>query len=99
MPRKNRVVLDDTRSSIDAPGIIQLLQDHVFSEKPVKELSTSQLRAAEILLKKIVPDLGSAALIADDDQHPTHIEVTWTTDRTKALPDPARSKPNPAKDA
>jgi hypothetical protein len=93
MPSKNRVVLDGTRSQIDASGIIDLLQGHVFGGKKTEDLSTSQLRAAEILLKKIVPDLGSATLVDETANEPTRIEVTWASDPKKALPDPSSTKP------
>ncbi len=56
--RKIRKQLDDSwRDKIKASQIINRLIDHVNSKEGI--MDSSQIRAAEILLKKIIPDLSS----------------------------------------
>ena len=42
--------------------IIQTLQNHIIG---TKKLTTTQVRAAEVLLRKVAPDLQATALTAD----------------------------------
>ena len=48
---------DETRAKIQTSQLINRLSDHVLGKL---ELSPTQVRAAEILLKKTIPDLSSA---------------------------------------
>jgi hypothetical protein len=48
---------DETRARIQTSQLINRLHDHVTGKI---ELSSTQVRAAEILLKKTIPDLSSA---------------------------------------
>ena len=54
---------DDVREKIQASQIINRLSDHVAG---TLEMSATQLRAAEILLKKTLPDLSSVSLTGAD---------------------------------
>ena len=55
--RKRKVTLDDRwREKIKASMILNRLIDHMDGNC---EMSTSQVRAAEIVLRKIVPDLSA----------------------------------------
>lgn len=55
--RKTRIVLsDDWKERISAGMIMARLLKHVNGEL---KLTNSQIRAADILLKKVVPDLAS----------------------------------------
>ena len=54
--RLNRLHSDAVRAKIQASQLINSLTNHVLGEK---ELSATQVRAAEILLKKSIPDLSS----------------------------------------
>jgi hypothetical protein len=47
---------DETRAKIQTSQLINRLSDHVFGKI---ELSSTQVRSAEILLKKTIPDLTS----------------------------------------
>jgi hypothetical protein len=47
---------DETRAKIQATQLVNRLQDHVFGKV---ELSPTQVRSAEILLRKSIPDLSS----------------------------------------
>ena len=48
---------EETRLKIQATQLVNRLQDHVFGKV---ELSPTQVRSAEILLKKTIPDLSSS---------------------------------------
>lgn len=59
---------DDVREKIQASQIINRLSGHVSGEI---EMSPTQVRAAEILLKKTLPDL-SGVEISGDEENPIH---------------------------
>ncbi|MEI5996816.1 hypothetical protein H3V53_06260 [Paraburkholderia bengalensis] len=48
---------DDVRLKIKTSQLINRLQDHALGK--LKDLSPTQLRAIEVLLKKAIPDLSS----------------------------------------
>ena len=52
----NKLHQEDVRSKIQASQLINRLTDHAFGEV---ELSQSQIKAIEILLKKKLPDLSA----------------------------------------
>src|SRR5262245_58899432 len=61
---------DDVREKIRASQLINRLQNHALGLlKP--ELTTSQVRSIEILLRKCVPDLAAAEIKSE----PTHRHV------------------------
>lgn len=61
--RTKRIMHDDnTRKKIQASQIINRLQDHILGKN---ELSTTQVRAAQVLLNKILPDLSAVEMVAD----------------------------------
>lgn len=66
----NKLHQDDVRKKIQASQLLNRLTDHAFGEV---ELSQSQIKAIEILLRKSLPDL-SAVTIAGDDDNPLRIE-------------------------
>lgn len=65
----NRLHQDDVRSKIQASQLINRLTDHAFGEV---ELSQSQIKAIEILLKKKLPDLSAIELSGDPDNPIKH---------------------------
>ncbi len=67
--RMRKTHQEDVRSKIQASALIGRLTKHVEGEI---ELSPTQVRAAEILLKKTLPDLGSVEMTGDPDQ-PLHV--------------------------
>lgn len=54
---------DEIRAKIQTSQLINRLTDHALGKV---ELSTSQVRAIEVLIKKTVPDLSSVALTGED---------------------------------
>lgn len=56
---------DDVRAKIQTSQLINRLMDHIFNGA---ELSQTQVRSIEILMKKSLPDLQAIALGAADDE-------------------------------
>ena len=61
---KTRMNLTGTRAKIQAAKLIARLQDHIFGRLKTP-LDVSQVRAIDILLKKVVPDLTRTEVTAD----------------------------------
>ncbi len=61
----NRLHQDDVRKKIQASQLLNRLTDHAFGEV---ELSQSQIKAIEILLRKSLPDLSSVVLENGTDE-------------------------------
>lgn len=57
---------NEIRVKIQASQLINRLRDHVLGKV---DLSATQVRAAEILLKKAIPDLSQIQGTGDDGQH------------------------------
>ena len=55
----NKLHQDDVRKKIQASQLVNRLTDHAFGDV---ELSQSQIKAIEILLKKSLPDLSAITL-------------------------------------
>jgi hypothetical protein len=62
-----------TRAKIQTSQLINRLFSHVNGEV---ELSSSQVRAAEVLLKKTLPDLSTVEVGSDPDR-PVKLEFGW----------------------
>lgn len=62
-----------TRAKIQTSQLINRLFSHVNGEV---ELTASQVRAAEVLLKKTLPDLQSVEIGSDPDK-PMKMEFGW----------------------
>jgi hypothetical protein len=56
---------DMVRAKIQASELINVLQDHAMGI--TEELSSSRMKAIEILLKKSVPDLSAVELTGDPE--------------------------------
>ena len=67
---------DEARKKIKASMLINRLHDHALSEKPLME--ASQIQAANILLKKAIPDL-TATTISGDTTNPIehHMKISF----------------------
>jgi len=72
MPNRTKPWPDLVRDRIKASKIIERLQDHVQGEA---EMSATQIRAAEILLRKVVPDLSSTEF-KGTVEHVSHHKLT-----------------------
>ena len=67
--------LDEMRRRIKATLLLKALEDHVLSGT---EMKASQIRAAETLLRKVVPDLASVQVTGADGGAVQHaIRVTF----------------------
>lgn len=58
----NKLHQEDVRKKIQAGQLIKSLTDHVLGDR---ELSATQIKAAEILLRKSMPDLSSVQMDAN----------------------------------
>jgi len=63
-PRLSPRVQDEYRAKIDINLICKSLKEHI---KGTLEMSATQIRASEILLKKVLPDLASITVSGDQD--------------------------------
>lgn len=75
MPARIRKIRHDenTRLKIQTSQLINRLNDHVLGKV---ELSTTQVQAAQILLRKSLPDLQATELSGNEDS-PLKLEITW----------------------
>jgi hypothetical protein len=72
--RTVKIKIDDkTRDKIRTSQLLNRLNDHVFSDV---EVSQTQMKAIEILLRKSLPDLSAVELSGNDD-HPFKLVVEW----------------------
>lgn len=62
--RKGQSHAAKTREKIQTSMLINRLEDHIVGKL---ELTATQLRAIEILLKKSLPDLSNVQLSGDED--------------------------------
>lgn len=67
---------DEIRAKIQASVLIGMLHEHVQGKR---EMSTTQVRSAEILLRKSVPDL-SAVELSGPDGGPIQVQASELTD-------------------
>lgn len=59
---------ENTRLKIQVSQLINRLQDHVLG---TAQMTQTQLRAAEVLLRKALPDLSSTDITFNDDREIT----------------------------
>ena len=62
------------RRRIKATLLMKKLEDHVLSGE---EMTATQIRAAETLLRKVIPDLSAVALSGDAD-NPVNMSLSVT---------------------
>jgi hypothetical protein len=62
--KRNAMLIEEAREKIKTTQLINRLQNHALGEI---EMSPTQIKATEVLLKKRVPDLQSMTLQGDDD--------------------------------
>jgi len=73
--RKNTRIDQKSRDKIQASQLVNRLNKHALADEEI--MSSSQIRAAEILLKKTLPDLTTTELHADVKAEVTH-KITIT---------------------
>lgn len=77
--RKRKVRLDENwRERIRTSMLLNRLQDHAFGEI---ELTQSQIKAVEILLRKTAPDLA-ATQISGPDGGPMELIARWQSGKS-----------------
>lgn len=83
--RKNKINLsEDWKQRIKAGVLMDRLLKHVEGSL---NMTPSQIKAADILLKKIVPDLARQELVGDENKPLVHKDVTDIKGKLlKALP-------------
>lgn len=69
---------EETRAKIQTSQLLNRLNDHVFADADV---SATQMKAIEILLRKTLPDL-SAVTIGGDEDSPVELRVTWQSSKS-----------------
>lgn len=68
---------DETRAKIQTSQLLNRLNDHVFGQGDnAVEISQTQMKAIEILLRKSLPDL-SAVTVSGDPDNPHKLEISW----------------------
>ena len=66
---------DEIRAKIQASQLINRLTNHAFGEI---DLTPTQIKAIEILLRKCVPDLAAVELTGDADR-PVELKFRWAS--------------------
>jgi len=64
---------EETRAKIKTSQLLNRLNNHVFANV---EISQTQMKAIEILLRKTLPDLAAVQLSSDPDQ-PVKMVIEW----------------------
>ena len=82
--KRNAMLIEEARKKIQTTQLINRLQNHAHGKC---EMSPTQVRAVEILLKKSVPDLASITLQGDADGGP--VTVGWAKTPSEATSDPS----------
>lgn len=79
--KRNSMLIEEAREKIKTTQLINRLQDHGLGKV---EMSPTQVRAIEVLLKKRVPDLSAMTVQGDDDGGP----VKTVTEIKRTIVDP-----------
>lgn len=80
--RLRKMHQDDVRTKIQTSQLLNRLTDHALGQNKV-ELSPTQVRAIEVLLKKTLPDLSNVEVSGDEDRPLVH-EVRRTIVRPQS---------------
>ena len=64
----------NVRDEIDAKRLVRFLQDHAV-EGSEDKIPVSRVRAAEVLLRKCLPDLTNVTVSGDDEKPPVRHEI------------------------
>ena len=73
--KRNAMNIAETRQRVQTTQLMNRLTDHALGEL---EMSSTQIKAAEILLRKAIPDLA-AVTHSGDAENPLNIigKLTW----------------------
>ena len=75
---------DETRRRIQTSQLINRLENHVLSNT---EMSSTQLRAAEVLLRKTLPDVSSVEMTGEDSG-PIKMVIEWANSKSQSTTNP-----------
>ena len=84
---------EQTRAKIQTSQLVNRLNKNALGELP-KEMTNGQIKSAEILLKKTLPDLQSITYSGDDDEPivVNHVGLSSLMDRVNTELEQARAK-------
>lgn len=80
--KRNAMLIEEARNKIRTTQLINRLHNHIDG---TVDLSTTQITAISILLKKSLPDLAAITLAADPKNPPKFV-LTWDTSAPAAKP-------------
>lgn len=72
---------DEIRTKIQASQLVNRLTDHALGKN---EMTPTQVRAAEILLKKSMPDLSQVSGAGENGEHTFRLQAPWLEEVAKA---------------
>lgn len=88
--KRNAMLIAEARDKIRTTQLINRLTNHALSEAPI--MDASQVRAIEILLRKVLPDLASGDVehsgaigLAAVDRPPNETREEWIARQQRAL--------------
>jgi hypothetical protein len=90
--RRNAMLIAEAREKIRTTQLINRLQDHALGEI---DMSQTQVRAVEILLRKSVPDLATVTLQGDDEGGPVVMSIEERRAEALRAIDEAFREPEP----
>lgn len=78
MATRNKLMqTEGTRLKIKTSQIINRLQNHIFDKDVI--ITATQMKAAEILLKKSLPDLTHSDISLDPNANKLEVQITHFT--------------------
>lgn len=69
--KRNAMLIEETRKRVQTSQLMNRLRDNGLGKLP-KELSASQVRSIEILLRKTIPDLSTVTLEGNENRPVIH---------------------------
>jgi hypothetical protein len=78
---------EETRAKIRTSQLLNRLHDHVFGNA---DISQTQMKAIEILLRKTLPDLSSVSLSGNENSPVKHV-IEWKSTALSSTTPPDRS--------
>lgn len=62
--KRNAMLIEETRKRVQTSQLLNRLHDHVFGKN---DMQPTQIKAAEILLRKALPDLAAVTVRGDPE--------------------------------
>jgi hypothetical protein len=79
--RRNALLIAEARQKIQTTQLINRLQNHGLG---TLEMTATQIKAIEILLRKAVPDLATVTMQGDDDGGPVQMTLEQQAEEARA---------------